>query len=409
MRRLNAKLFLGLFGPVTAVAVFAIPPCRAGDSLKNFTKELHQLIDSTKVSVVTVASRISREVYVEKESGILSFFRPEKEKQAISYLNVGSGLIVDTDGHVVTRRSIVAGSDWIHVMLHDGREVPAYFIGEDPETGFAVLRVKAEGLQPARLGRSYRVRPGTWTVMIGNSLGAFPSVEFGAVNGVRKDGFIQISANLNPGNNGSPVFDLEGEVIGLVIGRINAAQDLAGSFDDLLHSETTLVYPIDWVRRIAEDLIAVGHVRKGWLGVAGDFDAWQPRIKEVKADSPAQRAGLVSGDVILAFGGMAVGSLSQLMRMVEYTLPGETVTVRFRRDDEVLEVEVEIGERPAGAGAGLSDGVPGFDVIEVSNETTLPLSLDWPQELLDRNQVLEKRVLELQRELNRLKKVLESR
>ena len=381
----------------------------AGETLKSLAGELHRLVDSSKVSVVTVAARVSREVYVEKESGILSFFKSEREKHAISYVNVGSGLIIDHLGHVVTRRSIVARSEYSTITLHDGTKLPAEFVAEDPETGFAILKIEAENLKPAQFGDIASVRPGSWVVMIGNSLGAFPSVDFGAVNGLRSDGLIQISANLNPGNNGSPIFDLEGRVIGVVAGRITATHDMSGSVQDVVYSEATLVYPINWVERITEDLIELGRVRKGWLGVVGYYDGWKPKIKAIKRNSPAERAGLVEGDVIINFANREVNSISELMRLVEFARPGEHVPLRFRRGGQVFETEVEIGEKRRNHGVAGAVTPPPVKLIHAGDEeTAAPLLQDWPLELWERNEQLERRISALEKELYELRKKLKS-
>ena len=131
------------------------------------------------------------------------------------------------------------------VTFSNGVESPAIFVGHDPETGFAVLKTQIEYLIPARLGDSNNIVPGAWNLMIGNSLGVYPSVVFGSINGIRNDGMIQISANLNPGNNGSPILNTKGEVVGLVAGQMNPRESLTNSFLDYDFHATILAYPMD--------------------------------------------------------------------------------------------------------------------------------------------------------------------
>lgn len=404
-RQRNLSKFL-----TTTFLIFKFAPnAFCGETIEDLARELNRLIDSSKVSVVTVVARVSHEIYVEKESGILSFFKPERQKQAISYVNVGTGLIVDKEGHIVTRSSIVSDADYSSVTLANGEEIPAKFIGHDPETGFAVIKIAHADLKPAHFGRSEGIRPGSWIVMIGNSLGAFPSIDFGAINGLRSDGLIQISANLNPGNNGSPIISLKGEVIALVAGRINAQEHFVDPFKDPIYSGITLAYPIDWIKRIVEDLIQVGYVRKGWLGVVGYYDDRQPKIREIKENSPAQRAGLTKGDVIMNYADFKVENISELIRLVEYTSPGQTVTVEFMRDEKILKTDIEIGEKSRPTGSELSRRSPPTVSITNYGTTAAEVPQRFPLDLFEQNRLLEKRIERLEAALFKLQRTVQSK
>lgn len=372
-------------------------PAYTQEILESLEKDIAKLIDSSKTSVVTVASRFSHEISPETESGILSFFKAEAPKQSLSYINIGSGIVFDEAGHILTRSSIVAGAESNLVTFSNGLEAPAIFVGHDPETGFAVLKVQTEYLTPARLGDSNNIMPGAWNLMIGNSLGVYPSVVFGSINGFRNDGMIQISANLNPGNNGSPILNTKGEVIGLVAGQMSPRQSLTDSFSDNDFRATILAYPINWIKKIAEDIIQYGYVRHGWLGVIGEPEGWKAKIKEIKKNSPAQQAGLVEGDVVVRFSGKMVNSISELARLVRYTPPGQTVPVEYLRGEQTMYSNIKIGE---------------WQIHDKKAEPGLPA--EKPEENLiltdqEQNHWILSKISELEKELKQLKKLIETR
>jgi S1-C subfamily serine protease len=379
----------------------------AGDTYTRLEKEIRRFIDSSKVSVVTVTSRFSREVNVEQESGILSFFKSSVKKQPLSYINVGTGIIIDGQGHVVTRSSIVLGAEYNSVTTADGRELEAEFVGYDPETGFSVLKLAGNGgFKPANLGAAMENSPGSTTIMIGNSLGVFPSIFLGTVNGVMQDGMIQVSVNLNPGGNGSPIYDLQGNVIGLVAGRLNVQQNFSPSSTGFHYNEPTLAYPIKWIKRVADDIIAHGHVRKGWLGVVGYYDGSRPKVREIKEDSPAQQAGLVKGDVIVKYSSQNITDISDLVRLVETTSPGKRVAIEFLRGDQVFQKEIEIGEKTMAR-----EELPTLD--RLGRTRVQPSEQETNQTdfrgLMERNRVLEIRINYLEKEIEKLKSLLKSK
>ncbi|MFQ5649656.1 MAG: S1C family serine protease [bacterium] len=407
MRVVKTKFDVGLVVCLLLVLPTGVQLAFAGETLAALEKEILVLIGSTKESIVTVTSYFSQEVSIEKERGILSFFRSETEKKSLSYINIGSGVIFNEAGYILTRSSIVWGAEKNVVTLVDGREVPAQFVGQDPETGLSVLKIEVENVAPARLGDSDEVLLGSWNFMIGNSLGVYPSITFGSVNGLRNDGMIQLSAILNPGNNGSPIINLQGEVVGVVAGQLNPASAMSELPLGDFHSPT-LAYPINWVKRIANDIIKFGYVRKGWLGVVGYRDGQKPKVSQIKEDSPAQQAGLVEGDVILRFSYKEVRSISELARLVEYTPPGETVSLEYRRGDKILLTNVKVGEKTAidTLAARASFPNPGAEFLPRPSETLE--SRNVLLHFLEKNEVLERRINRLESEMMRLKKLLES-
>lgn len=379
---------------------------QAGELLDALEKEILTLIEATKQSVVTVTSNFSHEVSVEKESGIFSFFKSEIQKKALSYINIGSGVIYDEAGYILTRSSIVLGADANTITFADGAQTPAQFVGHDPETGLAVLRVEADSLVPARMAKSDDLVVGSWSFMIGNSLGVYPSITFGSVNGLRKDGMIQLSAQVNPGNNGSPIINMDGEVVGLVAGQLKPSGQVSDFFTNE-YQTPTLAYPINWVKRIADDIIQYGYVRKGWLGVVGYRDG-QPKISEIRQGSPAQKAGLTVGDMITKFASQEVRSISELARLVEYTSPGTTVSLEYVRDNEARTIQIKVGKKtPADSNMTSANSVAARQpALNSSSIHIQPGNANL--QLLQQNELLEKRVRALEQELAKLRKAIEA-
>lgn len=380
-----------------------------GENLQSLEKEIAGLIDKSKTSVVTVASKFSREVYFEKESGILSFFKTEIEKQDLTYLNIGTGVIIDDKGHILTRSSIVFGAESNIVTTASGEEVAAEFVGHDPETGFAVLKPNdGSNLAPAKLGKMEEIHLGKIVVIIGNSMGVFPSIDIGIINGLRDDNMIQISTNLNPGNNGSPIFNFNGEVVGVVAGKLNVGKSLPVLWQRSGAHELTLAYPIYRVKRIAEDLIEFGYVRKGWLGVVGYYDGQKPKIREIKQNSPAQKAGLLEGDIIAKYANREVRDITQLIHLVEATAPGQTIPLEYNREGQTYQTEIAIGEKSLPSNPYFGEveyNRTGYSAFESSTQQILSSELG---PLTEKNKLLEMRINYLESELEKLKKLIEN-
>lgn len=377
-----------------------------GENLKNLAHELRVLMDSTKHSVVTVTSRFSQEVSIEKEGGFLSFFKTEYQRRAVSYVHIGTGIIFDRSGHVITRSSIVVGAEDHSVIFYDGEEASAEFVGTDPGTGFAVLKISHADLKPVTFGDSDSLLSGDMNVMVGNSFGVFPSFVFGWTNGVRGDGMIQISANLNPGNNGSPVINIRGEVVGVVAGMVQSPQK--GFYRDHLDN-TTLAYPSNWITRIAEDIIDHGEVRRGWLGVVCYHNGNGAKIRDIKQNSPAKRAGLKAGDLILNYSGKRVNNIGELVRLVEFTAPGDTVALEYLRDDRRSTIDLAIGEKAIEVSdyAGPSSAYSYGRLDEFSEFVRPEDYTNKSVNLIEQNKIMEGRIDKLEKEIANLKKLIE--
>jgi serine protease Do len=366
----------------------------AAQNFRNLEHEVQALLAESVRSVVTVSASFSHEVPAQSDGGLLSLFKKETERKSVSYVNIGSGLIIDTSGHVITRSSIVMGAREIQVERSGGKNTTAMLVADDPESGFSLLRIEAQGIVPARFGDSDNILLGSWNLMVGNSLGVFPSVVFGSISGISDDGLIHFTANLNPGNNGSPLINMDGEVVALVAGRMTAADGGTG-----IPSVSTagMAYPINWIKKIVGDLVADKPVQKGWLGVVGYHDGHNTRIRDIKADSPAQKAGLQPGDVIVSFNRQEVKSVMELARLVRYSSPGHEVMVGYLRDGEPAETSVLMGEKISASATQVSKSPPDNHI-----RAEQPVA-----DIADQHEMLELRIRMLENEVRKLRKLIE--
>lgn len=269
----------------------------------------------------------------------------------------GSGFIVASDGVVLTNAHVVDGADEVTVTLTDQREFRAKVLGSDATTDVAVLKIDAKDLPTVRLGDPAKLRVGDWVVAIGTPYGLENTVTSGIVSAKSRTlpgdavvPFIQTDAAVNPGNSGGPLFNLDGEVVGInsqIFSRSGGFQGLA------------FAIPIDVAMRVKEEIQQHGYVAHGRLGVtvqpvdqaiADSFGLEGPRgalVGSVQKDSPAARAGLEPGDVILSYEGKAVDRSAELPAMVASTRPGSVAALEVWRNGKVEKLKVEVGERDA--------------------------------------------------------------
>lgn len=267
--------------------------------------------------------------------------------------SLGSGFIITTDGLVVTNHHVIDDADEVEVVLQDGRVLPAEIIGRDPATDLAVLRVDAgEPLPFVRFGDSDTLRVGEWVVAIGNPFGLGGSLTAGVVSaqgrdiGGRYDDYVQTDVAINSGNSGGPLFNMDGEVIGVNTAIFSPTGASVG---------ISFSIPSRVAEPVVEQLIEYGETRRGWLGVnvqpvtqdmadaMGLSSARGALVTRIDPEGPAGDSDLAVGDVVLAFAEQPVADDRALPRIVAATEPGSTVEVEvFRRGQAVtLEVTVE--------------------------------------------------------------------
>ncbi|HOB62360.1 MAG TPA: DegQ family serine endoprotease [Candidatus Competibacteraceae bacterium] len=285
------------------------------------------------------------------------FFEQLPEAPSRPQNAVGSGFIISPDGYIVTNAHVVEDTDRIVVGLYDRTELTAQVIGKDSRSDIALLKVKPDGNLPAvRIGDINKLKVGQWVLAIGSPFGFERSATQGIISALARSlpsdnyvPFIQTDAAVNPGNSGGPLFNLDGEVIGVN----SQIYSRSGGYQGI-----SFAIPIDVAMDVVDQLKNGGKVSRGWLGVliqevtpelAQSFNLSKPNgalIGQVMADSPAQKAGLKAGDIIVTFNGQPVHHSSDLPLMVGRTRPGAAVTLVVIREGKEQTLTIQIEELP---------------------------------------------------------------
>lgn len=284
---------------------------------------------------------------------------PDKQVQR----GFGSGFIVSSDGLILTNAHVVDGSDKVEVTLKDGRSLNGKVMGSDSLTDVAVIKIDAQNLPAVTFADSETLQPGEWAIAIGNPLGLDNTVTTGIVSATgrtsaqigvadKRVSFIQTDAAINPGNSGGPLLNAKGEVIGMNTAIIQNAQGIG------------FAIPINTAQNIAEELIAKGRADHPYLGI--QMAEITPELKqqlknrtnlEVKADkgilivdvvpnSPADNAGLRTGDIIKKIAGESVTTTNDIQQTVEKTKVGEPLALLLQRNGKQLDMDVQVGVLP---------------------------------------------------------------
>lgn len=266
--------------------------------------------------------------------------------------SLGSGVIINKEGYIVTNNHVVENAKEIMVTLSNEKDYQAEVIGRDKKTDLALIKVDAkEDLSVAPVGDSDKLRVGEWVIAIGNPFGLAETVTAGIVSAKGRvigagpyDDFIQTDASINPGNSGGPLFNFWGEVVGINTAIVATGQGIG------------FAIPINMAKAVLSQLKDKGRVVRGWLGVGiqrvtsqlaksfGLKEAKGALVSQVFKDTPADRAGIKQGDVILEFDGKKIENFGDLPRTVASTPPGKTVTVKIFRDGKVLTLELTVAE-----------------------------------------------------------------
>ncbi|MCR4437859.1 MAG: S1C family serine protease [candidate division KSB1 bacterium] len=368
--------------------------------LSELERDLAALVDEAKPSVVSVAAKVVTCYEDRREGGFLGLWGQKRSRRTVTLHNVGSGLVVDDSGHVVTRTSVVADADEIVVRLYDGRLEPARFVGADHGVGLAVIRIPAVP-RAARLGSTQALRSGSWVTVIGSSLGMAPTVSFGLVDGLRDDGLMQLSASVAAGSAGSPVFNTRGEVVGLVAAAVGARSHGRTLLSAGEAPSYVLAYPIEQVRSVVQRIIEIESVGDGWLGITvmsrDSLD--KPMVTAIVEGGPAHQAGVREGDILLRFAGKELSGSDEAARAVRATAPGSTVTLEVERHGQPLSLQVTVGQRPAAPKV----------AVRRSPNTAWPLPELSPAPIVPTDQrTLEETVRRLQHRLGELEKEIRS-
>jgi len=355
-KRESVKLYPFWQLPVLLVAVFSMAASHA-DELPNFSKLVEEEGDAVvKIAVVTggganPASGLTPEQLEQLPEFMRRFYEPQRERRGSGF---GSGFIVSDDGYVITNAHVVSNATQIRVSLADQREFDAELVGSDKRSDVAVLKIAAENLPTVRLGDSDDVKVGEWVLAIGSPFGFEHTATQGIVSAVARNlpdetyvPFIQSDAAVNPGNSGGPLFNIEGEVIGVN----SQIYSRSGGYQGL-----SFAIPINVVQMISDQLRTKGYASRGWLGVqiqdvnlalAESFGLDRPSgalVSDVIQGSPAEAAGVQAGDIILKFNSRDVGSSSKLPPLVGAVAPETEVDVKVLRNGKEKSLTVRIAE-----------------------------------------------------------------
>jgi len=307
---------------------------------------------------------------IPKDSPYYDFFNkffgevPEGMAPHQQRTSLGSGFIMSDDGYIITNNHVVKDADEIIVRLNDRREFVAEVIGTDERSDIAVLKIDGKQLPILKMGDSSKLKVGEWVLAIGSPFGFEHSVTQGIISAMGRSlpnenyvPFIQTDVAINPGNSGGPLFNLQGEVIGVN----SQIYSRTGGYMGM-----SFAIPIKVVKDIYQQLREHGHVSRGWLGVliqdvtrelAESFAMKKPHgalVAKVLKDSPAEKAGFKVGDVIVSFNGDKIDVSSDLPPMVGSTKVGKNVPVKVIRHGKPVNLEVKIAELPIDENAKLS-------------------------------------------------------
>lgn len=308
------------------------------------------------------------------------FFDSERmPQQGYAQRGQGTGVIISEDGYIVTNNHVVRGATELTVRLADGQEYTGEVVGQDEKTDVAVIKIKAKNLMAAPLGNSDKMEVGEWVLAMGSPFGLDQTVTAGIISAKGRanvgisdyEDFLQTDAAINPGNSGGPLVNMKGEVIGINTAIASRSGGYAG---------VGFAIPSNMVKLVADSLIQEGKVTRGWLGaaiqdlnedLAASFNYSSTDgvlIGDVMADSPAQKAGLQAGDIVVKFKDQAVRSAQQLRNSVAATKPHTKTKLLVQRDGKPLTLDITIGELTATVAKG--GDVSGDDSQDAAEEAT---------------------------------------
>lgn len=270
---------------------------------------------------------------------------------------VGSGIIIDPNGYIVTNNHVIEGAEAVEVSLNDGRVFKGRVVGRDASSDLAIVKIDAKNLKAAELGDSSNLKVGQFIIAIGNPFGlrGGPTVTIGVISAINRsiktekgmmEDLIQTDAAINPGNSGGPLIDLNGKVVALATAIIPFAQGIG------------FAIPINKVKKAIDDLIKYGKVIRPWLGIYGvdltpQLSSYYNLpvqegviIVKIVQGSPAEISGMEEGDIILSIDRMPIKNMVELQKIIQNKKVGEEVEIRIIRRYRTYDVKVELSESP---------------------------------------------------------------
>lgn len=359
----GAVLAAGVLSP--ALATDVVSPVRVEMTVPDFSALVQQ--NAAAVVNITVTGKNAPTAAMRGMPGMddeshpfgelfRHFPAPSGKGQRMPTQGLGSGFLISSDGYLITNHHVVDGTEKIAVKLNDKREYPAKVIGSDPQSDIALLKIAATGLPTVTLGNMDHLKVGQWVFAIGAPFGLERTATKGIVSALGRSlpndayvPFIQTDVPINPGNSGGPLFDLNGQVVGVNSQIFSRSGGYMG---------LSFAIPVNVAMDVVAQLKTDGRVSRGWMGVslqevtqdlARSFNLEQPRgalVAEVSADSPAARAGLKAGDVIVAYAGQPVNDSADLPPLVGATKPGANRALTVIRDSKPQEITITLGQLP---------------------------------------------------------------
>ncbi len=362
-------IMAGVTGPANTVfdsAAWAKERAVSSDTVKFLGKlsdALAEVADVVRPSVVNISttSTVAMEENPQGDFFNDPFFRHffgdqfgQKQRKYKSAA-LGSGVIVSESGYILTNNHVVKGAEEIKVVLSDKREFKGRIVGTDPRTDLAVIKINAKDLPAAKLGDSSKLKPGDVVLAVGTPFGLNSTITMGIVSAVGRsnvgiadlEDFIQTDAAINPGNSGGALVNTSGEVVGINTAIFSTSGGYMG---------VGFAIPSDMAKTVMDSIIRHGKVVRGWLGVSiqdltpdiakslGVKREAGALVADVVKGSPAEKAGLKRGDVIISFGGKAVEDSTGLRNMVSATAPGKSVDFRIIREGKEQTVTATLAE-----------------------------------------------------------------
>jgi serine protease DegQ len=311
-------------------------------------------------SVVNIST--SKEVKVQRhplmeDPLFRRFFGEQLDSETQRASSLGSGVIVGTEGYILTNNHVIEQADEIEVSLNDGRQARARIVGTDPDTDLAVLKIELENLPAITFGTLDHVNVGDVVLAIGNPFGVGQTVTMGIVSALERthlgintfENFIQTDAAINPGNSGGALVDSAGDLIGVntaIFSRSGGSMGIG------------FAIPVSLARQVMQQIIQTGTVTRGWIGVEVDdlppemadsstaVDTKGVLIAGVVRGGPADRAGVRPGDVLAEVNGTPVPNPSAMLNVVAATQPGSQATLKLLRNGDAIALKLTVGKRP---------------------------------------------------------------
>jgi serine protease Do len=375
---MDKKVFALILVVVAILISGLLPPCyaqEATDPLASIGEAMANVAEKAKQVVVNISTTKTVKQQPNPffdDPFFRRFFGDGAQQQKRKVTNLGSGVIVSRDGYILTNNHVIEGAEDIIVKLYSGRELKGKVVGMDSRTDIAVIKVSETNLPTIAWGDSDKLRVGEIVFAIGNPFGLSSTITMGIVSALGRSGmgitdyedFIQTDAAINPGNSGGALINTKGELVGIntaILSRSGGYQGIG------------FAIPSNMVRNVVDSIINVGKVTRGWLGVqiqqlnpelARQFNLPDEKgalLVEIVEGSPAEKAGLQRGDVIVEFEGKKIEGPSQLKNMVAMTKPGHEANIGIIRDGKPMTVKLIIGELPSEDGRQESRVSPTFD------------------------------------------------